>query len=63
MDFAGCELNRNRLIALMSAIVLEEVSVDSHSCHSVCYIGPESELSSPFISYSSIQEQLLSRTV
>ncbi|KAL1828055.1 uncharacterized protein LOC108209712 isoform X1 [Daucus carota subsp. sativus] len=24
VDFAGCELNRNRLIALMSAIVLEE---------------------------------------
>lgn len=27
VDSAGCEFNRNRLIALMSAIVLEEVSV------------------------------------
>lgn len=42
VDFTGCELNRNRLIALMSAIVLEEVSVISHSCHLVFCFRPES---------------------
>lgn len=69
MDFTGREFNRNRLIALMAAIVLEEVRFLT-----LAYIRPGfstshfpvsiiSHQSFPSLIFCSILEQLLSQTV